>query len=1114
MGKFMIVKSVARKNPSFLTFAKRVSLALPVVALIVGAGGAGCTKQRPYEVLLKERVNDKALIDSQAEYLYVPSSLNSSRTASVSRPYWMGEAKLVKVRFTEKELQVLEAEQEKRFADNATNDKLVLSIPVEHVDYKCGENSVGECNNREEENNKITWSQKTKFKADFDGLSVQEVNTLPVELENLFSMGSCFPEKTHRVIDAKIEKDAINIDVERTYGVNLLCAEELESLSDLTFSVVDHYSLVKLDKVASPAYEPVLYPEADQGTFGFFTTDVKKLSGDNRDRQGDQKTLMNRWHSAKKEVVYHLSDNFNKPENAAVKKATYASIEAINDGLAKAGAGFKVVLKDEPGHNPGDIRDSMIVMVEDPTEAGLLGYGPTVANPKTGEILSGRVVMYLGIVKQYIRTVYEEVRQSQAEGAVKGKALSPALAKIQATFFQKARESAEENSAETVAPREERRASRIQRPSGLTEALARSRVDSYEIERFVKDYRSNVMPAESLRDRIAAASKHCLYMAEDFNFLDSLTRGIQERLNVAELKAWEELTEEERVKVMDVLIPYAWKPILVHEFGHNLGLRHNFQGSEDKANFYTREELAKMGIEQDLPYSSIMEYSARAINELRTMGKYDIAALRFGYARKVEDKEGNLIDVSGKTVEDLAKDQLKDFGFCTDEHVGINAGCRRFDEGTSYEEIAQNLIKMYEERYKMRNFRNGARSFSIMKDDQYAASIDSTFRGLRLFLEVRERINSRFKVTDQDWATVPFLVDLDKAVQLSAEFFLKVLATPDVLCIAAKMDDPNAPAELAPLSMLGPNFTSCYDPTITANLANAGYQIIAQGGKAFHSKKDGNNKNPYADQIDVRGIWIDKLLAAKYLLARQLGVSLLDEASENYLGYKGMNLRIKKLFAEMTLATLKAPVTFKTVDGQEIDLPVQMKMDVSNELMILKKMPHVRRALGLPDRDTLLMKEVIARMNKDLPHVLYGDESRAMTDLFSVVRSAESRGRKQEEFKSVQIGSNRLMALPENALASMVMDDLKVVRVLSQVSERRLAEILEELKAPKKDEPASAPVPAPGAPAEKPVERPEESQQEKTARELGPTAIERFLNGGYLSEEYMTVILEEILAQR
>ena len=49
------------------------------------------------------------------------------------------------------------------------------------------------------------------------------------------------------------------------------------------------------------------------------------------------------------------------------------------------------------------------MLVEDPITRGLLGYGPSLTNPLTGEIIHARTVMFPGVMKQTIIRTYDEV---------------------------------------------------------------------------------------------------------------------------------------------------------------------------------------------------------------------------------------------------------------------------------------------------------------------------------------------------------------------------------------------------------------------------------------------------------------------------------------------------------------------------------------------------------------------------------------------------------------------------------------------------------------------------------------------------------------------------------
>ncbi|MEZ4473593.1 MAG: zinc-dependent metalloprotease [bacterium] len=101
-----------------------------------------------------------------------------------------------------------------------------------------------------------------------------------------------------------------------------------------------------------------------------------------------------------------------------------------------------------------------------------------------------------------------------------------------------------------------------------------------------------------------------------------------------------------------------------HEIGHTLGLRHNFQGSYDSLNYFDsywdlRSETLKRsetvadlyeqaqlteaqhaGFMRQQQYSSIMDYGYSWQNDIMGLGKYDVAALIFGYTAGSYRAEG------------------------------------------------------------------------------------------------------------------------------------------------------------------------------------------------------------------------------------------------------------------------------------------------------------------------------------------------------------------------------------------------------------------------------------------------------------------------------------------
>ena len=1067
-------------------------------ALCLSLALTACTKQRPYNSVDKDpssaqNPKPKNLIDTQAEYLYVPSSLNSTRTTGATFPLYMGESKIVKIKLTETALNVIEQDPESRYRDNVVNDRPIFSIPITHIDYRCAKDADGKCTQQEEQDTEKPWAQRRYLKVDADRLAVQEISVLPVEIANLFR--PCHSEVGSGHVSFNLESDALNIEVEKIYKTDLRCAENVSSLSDLTFRVVYHYSLVRLDSLTTTNYKPFSYQSNEDNLFGFFDTDTLKLDPDNSQSLRSHKKFVNRW-APQKALVYHLSENFNKPEYAKIKAATYRAVANINNSLLKANAQLRIDLRDAvQGQNPGDLRFNTIDMVEDPVSFGILGYGPTAANPRTGEILHGRTVMYMGVMKLGIRRAYEDliieklskIQKAQSEtkteladartGALRVSAPAAktmSLSRSVAALPQSLHGSVARAQATTKAPTGMISVD-SSRLSKYAQRLSERRLSLRNVLQMSKD--------ASIEEQIL--STHCFYTLDNFNMDNAIESEIGAVIAKVGAKPWEELSDEEQSLVIETLLPFVWVPTLTHELGHNLGLRHNFAGSEDKNNFYTEEELKEIGSERAFKYSSVMDYGYNSTNELQLMGKYDVAALRYAYAEQLETSSGEMI-----SLEDHRKDpskELREFKFCTDEHVAVNPNCNRFDEGTSLSEIALHWVNAYETGYYRRNFRNGRLNFSLLDDEKHIQRSQLIFSSLRSFFERYESIKQTFGLSDnaKEWEEISFLKDLKAATLIAGNFFVRVLQTPDTLCAIASKAQPDQVVAVVPIRAISQFATSCFDSENIQMIPN--YTVVGEGGKSFQSRKDPRNANPYMDQIDVRGTWTDKILAAHALVGRLTGVELFDKFTGSFLDMDDMKAPLTAALSQLILDEVTPDVPFFMSSGEVLTAPIRVQFFSSQDIMNGHKIekplsPSLQKNLNIPNTGIDFQIYLGQLLKSELTTSSQRNNKDSLLNSMKISRGLRV-GNTPSDFLGTNIAHETYYARKGAALANTLLANIELNNLFNAIGETKLKVILEDVKA-KKPAPANA------------------SPNEKVAYQVGERVIQKFLDGGFQDNVY------------
>jgi hypothetical protein len=217
------------------------------------------------------------------------------------------------------------------------------------------------------------------------------------------------------------------------------------------------------------------------------------------------------------------------------------------------------------------------------------------------------------------------------------------------------------------------------------------------------------------------------------------------------------------------IIDTYWQQVFWHEFGHSMGLEHNFMGNIDSQNFTVARDSngnpqtdANGSPLYEMYSSSIMEYSAAPARLAWTQGwgNYDKGAIAWIYANNARQPDNTMKDAtalsnkntSGEVIgtsrggEYPFKDPLgfcyagdKDctmgteraFLRCDETHLTYSPMCRQGDLGVTPSQIVANNIDNYEWQFQWRNFRDYRK---VWDESTYATGVAGFITDNRRFL--------------------------------------------------------------------------------------------------------------------------------------------------------------------------------------------------------------------------------------------------------------------------------------------------------------------------------------------------------------------------------------------
>lgn len=497
-------------------------------------------------------------------------------------------------------------------------------------------------------------------------------------------------------------------------------------------------------------YTPKQYFEDNTKIFGFFPIEKPFFKDFKKVRKEDleKEVHTQRFNPKSKEIRYHFTRSSPNWVRQIGRNAVAAWNNAFKAAYEGSGQAAPEIILDEQDVELGDLRYNVINFIEGLYDGGLKGFGPSTADPRTGEVisaaaniqvtsmLSDSVEALRSYIAQQLGVYAENLGQAGKANVLLSENSADALLSVGSIT---AYEAGNKNSNAA-----------IENAKALLNGISKNGIEASK-----KNAQALLDPIpfnlKALKDKKSFDCEHAAIVPlHTFNNIKEKCPEIDDY--ISDLKR-QGVTHDAREEALldscsrKIVISYMYGALL-HEMGHNFGLMHNFHASNDVANFYTAKET---NTKNTIRASSVMDYPGAGDEFPSLPGKYDIAAIRFGYTDRIEitndpidtvekikkaQKQIVSVDPQKSITQNTAGKTLFPYKYCndTDAYYGLDPMCNPEDAGVTPLEVVNNIIDQYYSIYAKHNFRyDHARSSSEERLINYKMAV--VFNPLKRFYD-------------------------------------------------------------------------------------------------------------------------------------------------------------------------------------------------------------------------------------------------------------------------------------------------------------------------------------------------------------------------------------------